>query len=793
MINTELLQLKDEFLKELREIENKLEQKIERNSKIFEIKNQEQEDKINLTSQKNDQIYNSMIEQKVKIEKISELSISQKKLNDMLISHEMRINSLLTENKKMAKNYHKIITDNLTVPGFIGASCTYKNLSEYIQINIKEMTKLKIEREKDRRMTEDFRNKLDNIMKNTLILVDNSVTRCKQYTDNKQVYLENILNNKLVEFNEKNMDLRTQFFTSFSKFNIEVEKMELKLDELNKLKEEVNNEINIKLDEIKNSFEENKIYIDKNIEEIKTYKNTISDIIDEKLDNFKTNQKNAILTPNLKTLKRINKREETMSIFKNAKNINNINKVNEVRSRQFKRYTMVNSKTKPKNLMLDIKEKEKTKISLNFEYSDEDSSSKNDENNIILKNSISKEENNKKEKNEQEKKEKENNEKENKKEENKEELKEEIKNENKEINELKNEKVNEENKFKKEEKIYINKRNTNKNNKYNINKSIINKSNSNSKEKIPVNIENKNPYINNLDKTLNSYYIRNIKTTVNKTNKSPEINNNKENETITVKENKIKIPKIVSNSKDKEKIKLNNEFKSNKNLFKKLILDEHNNYKTKLETKNNKSKSTNNTYNYIKLSKEKVKEKFFATINNDTPKKEKKIFYNTSPKFYNSIETQTPKSKLFFKNKKGKFPKIGFSYKIINLGTNINFKERRLENFQKKDENPKLSIDLSIPLTNTYKAYQKKKNDKKNNKKSSLNELPLKEENTKHKYFFPVFKNSLINEHSIYKKKFQSIDYEYINLKRKKNKENEHSIESVKSTKNKIITEKIYK
>ena len=67
MINKELLELKNDFLKELRQIEIKLDKKLEMKSIILETKSQEQEDKINLTLQKNKQLYDSMLNQKLKI------------------------------------------------------------------------------------------------------------------------------------------------------------------------------------------------------------------------------------------------------------------------------------------------------------------------------------------------------------------------------------------------------------------------------------------------------------------------------------------------------------------------------------------------------------------------------------------------------------------------------------------------------------------------------------------------------------------------------------------------------
>ena len=763
MINKDLLQLKDEFLKDIRELEEKLEKKLERHSAVIEIRNQDQENKLNLAIQKNSQLFEDMMEQKIKIEKISELNISQKKLNDMLISHELRINNLITESKRLTINYDKIITDNLVVPGYIGTSCLYKNLSEYLQSNINDIQKMKNEKENDKKITEDIRSKLDNFIKNMITLVDNTVTRCKEYTDNKQVYLENILNNKLVEFNEKNMDLRTQLFANLSKTNRELEKFSEKINEFENLKMEINEEINTKINELKNRIEENKNNTNKNIEE---FKNSINEIT-EKFDNLNQNINNSKLNlrkneefsaSNLKAMRASYKREELMNNSKSKKKTH-MPKGSLFRNKTLKAYTIMNSKTKDKKDTLDSKEadKEENKTVIEFEKSDE-SSNRIDDENIINNSNLFKEE--KKE--------------------------EDIKKESEETN---NNKINET-------------KEDNKNNENPINqienKSNIEQNKQNDKDKKKINLDLKNITNYNkdiLEKRLNSYYVNNIKTTVNKLTKKSEANNN--DDTILVKDNKLRIPKIISNLKKNEKDKISNVLNTNKNIIKKKNFIKTN-YNRKIETRNNISKSTNNSYNHIHISKEKEKEKEkvkekdkerdLKSINSDRSIFGNINLYNTSSKFYHSIETQT--KKIFFKNKTNyQFPKIGFSYKIINLGSDIDFKERNMEAIQKIKDNSKMNIDLSIPLTNTYKAYQKKKNERKI-KKITLNELPSKDGNIKHNFNLPIFHNIVLNNNSFYKKKFLSIDYEYTNLKKNKNSEDDHSIESVKSTKIKIITNK---
>ena len=372
-------------------------------------------------------------------------------------------------------------------------------------------------------------------------------------------------------------------------------------------------------------------------------------------------------------------------------------------------------------------------------------------------------------------------------------------------NEIKEkEKKEEENKEIKDKKINelkINNNPTNKDyllknveNKKNIIQSYINNNYKENKNKIlDSKIINETKNKNIVDKNPNSYYINNIKNVISQKQVITDINFNNNNIKKDEKY-KIRIPKI-ENLKNNEKELFTIDFESNKNIIKKYNLEQNNNIQKKIEIRNLMSKSTGNTFNYIQLSKEKEKEKpkrketekekDLKSINSDNSFIDNKDLYNTSPKFY-SIETQT--SNLILKNKKkGKFPKIGFSYKIINLGSDINFKERNIENYQSLKETSKTNIDLSKQLTNTYKAYQKKKNIKKINNKFSSNELPIKELIIKKNFILPKFNNNLLNNNSFHKKHYRNIDFEYINLKKKKNSEIDHSIESVKSSNVKIV------
>ena len=768
MINKEIVELKNEFLKEIREVETKLDKKIEKQSLILDTRNKEHEEKINSNIKKNEELYDIMLKEKVQIEKLSELFVSYKKLNDMLMSHEIRINNMLAQNNKLSQNYNKILTDYLSVPGYIGASCQYKTLSEYIQNNIIEMAKLKNQKESEKRVSEDIKSKLDNFMKNMLNLVDNTLTRCNQYTDSKHIFIENMLNSKLVEFREKNMELRTQIFSNFSQTTNEVESFKSQLNELNNLKETITEDIEKKFDEMKSEYEENKHHIKKNMEEIIKYKNSLNELIDRKFEHLSKKQKNINNSnsyyrneyskpkknenvTNIKISRTINKKEEDTNAVKRISTNNNLNnKINEelVKSKIIKRNTALNAEISNK-VLIDLKKgKENDKSNL----SDEQSS--NEENNVTVTNNALKEEDNQ------------------------------IKEDNKE--ESSNPQLPTEIKNDVDDNKLNDNQNNNDNDKDNVNANEKNDNDDKKDEEIKIiNNDNKENIIdtkhyNTIENTtsvkaLDPPYVGSTKNKIDQKIKNSDIN------TIIPKDKNIIIPKL-SSILTHEKEKLNINFLTNRNIQSKntISIDDIKKLK-RVETRNVIIKS--NTLNHYF---QEPKEKELKTIHSDRSIFERH-FFKTSQKF-NNIQTQT--AKIILNNKKkAKFPNIGFSYKVINLGSDIKFRDIQLEKIQELKENAKINVDLSSPLTNTYRAYQKKKKEK-NNQQIQSNELILNKRinrsPNRQNVILPSFKTCDSFHRNNNRNKYKSVE-----KKKRKNTDYEYSLESrsPKSPKAKLMSE----
>jgi hypothetical protein len=219
------------------------------------------------------------------ISKISQIEKFDVRVENRLSSHDLRITTILTEIEKIKTKYDKIVLDNLYVPGHIGGRCQFSNLSEYLFFNINEVSLLKAEKEQLKKDTNNMRNKHDNTIKQVVNLIDGSVKRCNEYTDNKQKDFQLLLDTKMREFNEKVMEIR-----------MNVCKIQMKTEEdYNNLKTEFNNVIKEK-NEFTNFFQNKLMAIQDDFANLqKTYKKHFEDIksknhnLGKEVKNIKTN------------------------------------------------------------------------------------------------------------------------------------------------------------------------------------------------------------------------------------------------------------------------------------------------------------------------------------------------------------------------------------------------------------------------------------------------------------------------------------------------------------------------
>jgi len=82
------------------------------------------------------EIQNTNITSKLKIEKIDSLQKFKENTSEQLTNLNNNYIKLQEDYNKSCNKYDKIYIDNLDVPGIVGDYCKYKNLREYIEVNL---------------------------------------------------------------------------------------------------------------------------------------------------------------------------------------------------------------------------------------------------------------------------------------------------------------------------------------------------------------------------------------------------------------------------------------------------------------------------------------------------------------------------------------------------------------------------------------------------------------------------------------------------------------------------------
>ena len=237
----DLAKIQNDLLIQLRELKNEMNHKYEKEIKI----NQESLNEINTKFISLDAINktftNSISSLNVKIDNYKELNLFKKKAESQIISHEIKINNTITELNEAKFKYDKIFIDNLIVPGYIGQQAKYKNLGEYINNNIKNISLLMNEKDKMKEEIKELKNKVENMVKDVVSIIHSAELRCNMYSDNKCKMLDNefrlenkIINDKIMEVRMNNIKQVISLEKSTQEFQKEWDKILLIKKEIDK-------------------------------------------------------------------------------------------------------------------------------------------------------------------------------------------------------------------------------------------------------------------------------------------------------------------------------------------------------------------------------------------------------------------------------------------------------------------------------------------------------------------------------------------------------------------------------
>jgi hypothetical protein len=280
----ELNTFKEEILRKMREFETKITSQIENKELTLNGDYQTFTTKINLLMNNNKEMISTITSQKVKFDKISELESFKNKTDDMLITHEIRIKNNMDEIEKIKTKYDKIISDNLYVSGYIGTSCQFRNLSEYLSFNIAEVSRLKMEKDQLKKEIKEIKGKFESIMKAMVTMNDNTVKLCNNYTETKQEYFQILLNNAIKEVNQKSLDMRVVMQKFQNDSDQKLVELREEVNRLIKSESNLNNLVNDNFYICEKQHEEMKKNISNGDEKISTNKKNLSNLDDKVQD-----------------------------------------------------------------------------------------------------------------------------------------------------------------------------------------------------------------------------------------------------------------------------------------------------------------------------------------------------------------------------------------------------------------------------------------------------------------------------------------------------------------------------
>ena len=328
MLNIELMKFKDDMLKNLRELEKKLLQKISNSNQEFSTNLTTINDSINSLDRNNSTIMDNLASYNIKIEKISDIESQMKKIDTKIFTQETKLNNSQIQINTIKNLCEKSIDETFKIPGILGNSknCQFFSLSDYITKTITEVINLKIAQESIFKTNNELKLKMTQGLNSMSSLIDSCILRSNTYTDNiKQNIMENV-EFKINELKEKNFELLSRIIkiedqtdTKLENFNKIFQQKEKKfknideeIEKIKKILEEIKQKLNISNEEIQKI---NKQYENKNneINEVKNIISTLVTVSENKNDNKIINNMNNSPT------------NYTNNLIKNIQNNNNNN------------------------------------------------------------------------------------------------------------------------------------------------------------------------------------------------------------------------------------------------------------------------------------------------------------------------------------------------------------------------------------------------------------------------------------------------------------------------------------
>ena len=317
----ELLQFKNDVLKDIRNLEKKINEQIKSKYDLYDSALSELIKKIEKLELENSASSTSLIEIKSKLNVFNDFYTFRQNIDNRIYNHEMRIKISLDEINRIKAKYDKIIDDNLRIPSIIGSTSKYKNLRDYLNYVNAELPKIKNETEEQKKIITDVKKNFDILPKTMVNMVDSSTRQCYGYTEEIQKDIKKNIDVKLNEFNEKIMEIKVENLDNKKLFEEKTNILNEEINQYKSIRNEILASVEEKIKKLKEKEKDKDQKLKKLIKDVEEFKNKKKKQDEQILNNIKSI--NDIKTV-IKKLSAISERTPRSDISNSNNTIDNI-------------------------------------------------------------------------------------------------------------------------------------------------------------------------------------------------------------------------------------------------------------------------------------------------------------------------------------------------------------------------------------------------------------------------------------------------------------------------------------
>ena len=373
--NQDYLRFKNDILKDIREFEKGINDQIKTKNDSFISSLLDLQDKLEKLTKETKTSTHNIIEITTKLNHFSDYFTFKQKIENMIFNHDIKLKMSMDEIDRIKSKYDKMIDDNIIIPGVTGKNSKYKNLKDYIYNNNNEMIKLKYALEEEKKITIEFKKKLENLPKSLISMVDSAVRRSNDFTEQKQKDIEKSIDIKFNDYNKIILETKVDLMESKKNSDERINSLKEEINKYSGIKTDIINIINenaSKTKELEKEEDEKIQKIKEEIEEMKKNKNKFDNQVinnTQLINEIKSKLKSINNIPNNFTTIRNIKNDYNKSFNYNnninyTKNNNNENNISNIQKKEeFNiNITKINSRKNKPNIKLSFKEKPNTKI-----------------------------------------------------------------------------------------------------------------------------------------------------------------------------------------------------------------------------------------------------------------------------------------------------------------------------------------------------------------------------------------------------------------------------------------------